>query len=64
MTKIAAAIAPYRKALAGALLAGAGVILAETSGGIDWRAVAKAAIGAVVVGGGVYGTANAPAPEG
>lgn len=62
MTKILHAIAPYRKALAGAALAGAGVILAEQSGGIDWRAVVKAALGAVVTGAGVYQTTNAAPP--
>lgn len=63
MTKLKsllAKLAPYRKAMAGAVVAGAGAYLAQGEL-TDWRAIAKAAALALFTGGGVYQVTNKPA---
>jgi hypothetical protein len=60
MKKALAAIRPYRKAIVGALIAGAGAVLVQLDGAIDWKAVGKAALSALVTGAGVYQTTNTP----
>lgn len=60
MKKALTALKPYRKALVGAAIAGLGSVLIQLDGGIDWKAVVKAAASAIVTGGGVYQATNAP----